>query len=69
MDMMRYVAMLNETIEVDLGATKRPDGSICVRDCYGKTHRLDPELFLMLSPTVRHAINACLICEDSEGIG
>jgi hypothetical protein len=67
MDMTRYVAMLNETIEVDLGAMKRRDGSICVRDCYGKTHNLGPELFMMLHPAIRNAISACLTWEDASG--
>ena len=56
MEMEHYIAQLNEIIDLELGINVDSNRAVGVRDCYGKTHLLSPELVARLKPSLRRAI-------------
>jgi hypothetical protein len=51
---------LNEIIDLELGISVDADSAIGVRDCYGKSHRLSPDLVARLKPSLRMEIQSRL---------
>jgi hypothetical protein len=68
MDIERYVAFLNDTIEMDFGVIRHPDGSVTVTDCYRNTHRLMPEMLARLSPSLQIAIDTCMASNETTAL-
>ncbi|MEP7220248.1 MAG: hypothetical protein ABI876_15095 [Bacteroidota bacterium] len=62
MDTNRYIAYLNDVIDLDPGLSRHPDGSVNVKDVYGNSHRLTPDLVEQLDAGMRASIRTCLEC-------
>ncbi|MDB5035122.1 MAG: hypothetical protein JWQ98_2363 [Chlorobi bacterium] len=63
MDMKRYIAYLNDVIDLDSGLSRHPDGSVNVKDVYGNSHRLTPDIVRLLDSGLQASLEACPECD------
>ncbi|MEO5931565.1 MAG: hypothetical protein ABIR47_16645 [Candidatus Kapaibacterium sp.] len=64
MDTNRYIAYLNDVIDLDSGLSRHPDGSVNVKDVYGNSHRLTPDLVKQLDTSMQTSIRTCPECDS-----